>query len=360
MTLDDIRDDIDRLDAQIVRLLDERARRGREAAKAKRILDLPLRDPLRERDIASRLAALSDGSMPLAALENIYRSIMSETLRLEEDGDGLCSGHNPEGKIDATAEILENIEAASGFYRMRLRAPMLAGAFRPGQFFQIRLDAATGKTFLRRPFAPSEMTEDGLAFMYAVVGEGTRLMTTLPLGTRLRVLAPLGNAYTIPPAGGTALVMGGGCGGPSLAPLARRLRAEGVKTTVVLGAKTASAVLEHSLFAKAADRVIVATDDGSRGCRGTVVDASRLEGLIDPVPTRMYACGPRAMLKAISLLAEETGAPCEVSLEERMACGFGACMGCAVAVRDEKAAGCFVYRRVCHEGPVFDSRTLVW
>lgn len=361
MSLEELRDTIDRLDNEIVRLLDERARNGREAAKLKQALHLPLHDPAREREIANRLGSLSDGSMPLNSLVNIYRLIMAETLSIEtQDVGPSCNGLDHKGKIDSRAEILENTAIAPGVFRMRLRAPELARAFEPGQFFQLRLNPGIGQTFLRRPFAPSENTRDGLAFVYNVVGEGTRLMSRIPAGTLLHIMAPLGNSYTLADAGASALLIGGGCGAPSLAPLAKRLREAGVKVTVILGARTAMAVLEYSLFSSIADRVIVATDDGSHGCKGTVVDAYRLEGRTDTPPARIYACGPRPMLRAAAQLAEETGTPCEVSLEERMACGFGACVGCAVAVKDARASDGVVYRRVCHDGPVFDSKVLAW
>lgn len=362
MSLEDVRETIDTLDAEIVRLLDRRAKAGREAADAKKRLGLPLHNPVREMEVLRRLASLSDGSMPAAGLKNIYRVIMAETLASEQPDNNACPGHHAGGgKRDAVAEILENIEAAPGFFRMRLRAPELANAFAPGQFFQLRLDDHAGQPFLRRPFAPSENDADGLAFYYAVVGGGTRLMASLAPGTRVGVLAPLGNSYTLLPSGSRALIIGGGCGAPSLNILAQHLHCDGVKTTVLIGARTASALIGHGDFNAAAERVILATDDGSQGCRGTTIDAYRLDDeLRREKVDRIYACGPLPMLRAAAELAAEKGVDCEVSLEERMACGFGVCMGCAVPLRAAATDGGITYRRVCHEGPVFKASDLAW
>ena len=361
MSLKETREKIDALDDQIVKLLDERARAGREAAAAKQRLGQPLRNPEREMEVLERVAGRSDGSMPRQGLKNIYRAIMAETLAAERDAPPACQGQRREGKIDVPAEVVENREATPGFFRMRLKAPELAGAFQPGQFFQIRLDATAAFPLLRRPFAPSETAADGFSFVYAVVGRGTRRMTGIVPGARVGVLAPLGTPYTLLPAGASALLVGGGCGAPSLAPLARRLREDGVRSTVLVGARTANMLLEHETFAKLTDRLILATDDGSLGCRGTAIDAFRREigGNIGTVD-RLYACGPLPMLKAAAALAKELGVDCVVSLEERMACGFGACVGCAVPVADAGAADGFVYRRVCHDGPVFKASALAW
>ncbi len=362
MSLEEARRKINDIDAGLVRLLDERARIGREIGAIKAREHIPAFQPGRETRVLDRLRELSDGGMPPESLERIFRAVMRETLALQgapaalPAGAGACPGPAAGGKIDAPAEVAENVETAPGFRRMRLRCPALAGAFRPGQFFQLRVGG--GDLFLRRPFAPSEYTADGLVFVYALAGKGTERMAALSPGDRVSVLAPLGNGYSVPPGVRSALLVGGGCGGPSLAPLAESLRASGVRTTAVLGARTAATLLERGLFERAADRLVLATDDGSLGVRGTVVDAYRRGGSAEPVDA-VYACGPVPMLRAVGALARELGVrQCEVSLEERMACGFGACMGCVVAVRAEE--GGFAYRRVCHDGPVFNAEALAW
>lgn len=362
MPLDESRKKIDALDKEIVRLLDERARVGREIGAIKRRENLPLHNPTRESDVLRRLRGMSDGSMPGLSLDSIYRVVMAETLALQKaDGEAAnaCLGHAAAGKRDIAGTVIENAESAPGFFRMRIRAGEFAGAFLPGQFFQLRLGGEGSGFFLRRPFAPSEYLEDGFAFQYALVGSGTRMMSSMRPGTAVGVLAPLGNAYTLLPSGKNALVAGGGCGAPSLAPLARKLRENGVRVTVLLGARTASALLDSRAFREAADKLIVATDDGTEGCRGTIADACRVEreniGSFD----RLYACGPLPMLRAAARIAEENGADCEVSLEERMACGFGACMGCVVPTIQDAGADT-AYKRVCHDGPVFNAGVLAW
>lgn len=362
MTLEQIRNELDLIDKEIVRLLDQRATLGKQIGKIKHKLNLPLHHPERENQILQRLASLSDGSFPPQALKRIYKAVMAETLALQKntpDPASHCPDRGRSGMKDIKGTITENVEIAPGFRRMRLLAPELGGVFRPGQFFQLRLGDEHSGFFLRRPFAPSECFDDGFSFVYAVVGEGTAHMAGMEPGSVVAVLAPLGNGYTLPKGEGTAVLFGGGCGAPSLHPLARELREAGVKVITVLGARGDGGLLECGLFGECG-RLVTATDDGSAGCRGTVIDAFRREVGEDLIgDVWFYACGPVPMLRAVASLAEEEGvAWCEVSLEQRMACGFGACMGCAVPVRSGKDAS--VYRRVCHEGPVFASRELVW
>ncbi len=356
MSLDEIRSRIDAIDTELVRLLDLRAQAGRDVGKAKAALGLPLYQAGREEAVLARLRGLSDGSMPPASIDAIYRTIMRETLALQTAP--ACAGHQAEsGKRDVQARVAANATVQPGVSRMRVIAPELAGAFLPGQFFQIRVDGGVDGLFLRRPFAPSAYTEDGFEFTYAVVGTGTRHLAGLVPGTTVHVLGPLGNAFTPAPAGTHAVLLGGGCGAPSLAPLALACRENGVRVTGFIGARSVDGLLGRDEFTGACDALHLATDDGSCGWKGTGVDAflSRRDelGRVD----RIYAIGPIPMLRAVAALAAREGIPCEVSLEERMACGFGACMGCVVPVRDGAGS---VYRRVCHEGPVFDAATLAW
>lgn len=362
MTLEEIRNELDNVDRDIVALLDQRARLGKKVGQLKRELHLPLHHPEREEAILRRIGELSDSSFPGSGLKRIYRVIMAETLALQKEDDAdrpHCKGEDRAGMQDVAAVVVENETVAPGYCRMRLRVPELAGAFQPGQFFQLRIgDNAHSGFFLRRPFAPSDYCEDGLAFVYAVVGEGTSHLASLAPGEKVSVLAPLGKGYALAGREETAVLFGGGCGSPSLVPLAERLHADGVRVITVLGARSAATLLEAEAFARYG-RLHTATDDGSGGLHGTVVDAfeRELRGAISG-GVRFYGCGPLPMLRAVAKLAEGEGAVCEVSLEQRMACGFGACMGCAVAVRDGKGGS--VYRRVCHEGPVFNAADLAW
>jgi len=214
---------------------------------------------------------------------------------------------------------------------------------------------------LRRPFAPSEITRSGFAFVYAVVGQGTEAMTRLANGATAQVLGPLGNGYALPKQGGRAVLVGGGCGTPSLRRLGEVLAGRGIEVFSVVGARTACTLLEEKALKRVSAMLAVSTDDGSKGFHGNAVDATRV--LLDEIGPRprpvLYACGPHAMLKGLAALAAERKLRCQVSLEERMACGFGACMGCVVAVKAANEDG-FVYQRVCHDGPVFDAAEIVW
>ncbi len=361
LSLDNLREDINRLDEQIVRLLDERAQAAKRIAFAKQEQSLPLHNPGREEQVLLALSTFSNGSMPLERLTRIYRLIMSETLDLEKEFLAAKCPHAPsdKGKFDLACKVVENRDISSGFWRMRLHCPELAHAFQPGQFFQIAFSGTASDPFLRRPFAPSEMFPDGFAFVYGVVGKGTELMTTLQAGDTVQVLAPLGNGYTLPAQGSKVALVGGGCGGPSLGPLAKVLAENSIKAVVTLGARTSASLVGTDCFSQDHHTLVTATDDGSAGFAGTSLAAleNKLGGDIRSF-AKIYACGPIPMLKAAARLAEKYSIDCEVSLEERMACGFGACVGCAVEVKN--ADGTTSYKRVCHDGPVFNSRTLAW
>jgi len=256
-----------------------------------------------------------------------------------------------------------NGPAAGGLWRLRLEAPGIGNGWVPGQFANLLLAEPGGTDpLLRRPLAPCEVASDALSFAYAARGRGTALLTAFRPGRGLDLLAPLGRGYTLPAPGSPALLVGGGSGLPSLGPLAARLAAAGHRVHTVAGAARAGALAGLEIF-RAAGTVTVATVDGSEGTRGTAMDALRAvvaDG--GPAGARpvLFACGPRGLLAAVAGLAERRGLACQVSLEERMACGFGACMGCAVAVRGPDASGGLRYARVCREGPVFEAGAIAW
>ena len=271
------------------------------------------------------------------------------------------SGHT--ATRDAAARVIDQKPVAEGQWQMRVEAPSLAGAFTPGQFFMLQIPGRPGEGFfLRRPFAPSSYNSDGFSFVYAIRGEGTLRMASLRAGDELRVLAPLGRGYAPPPAPETpAVLVGGGCGLPSMLPLALELRSAGHIVYGIAGAARSGALPCHGDLTAAGFRK-VATDDGSEGIRGTAVDALRVyldtpQALASGPPV-LYACGPSGMLRAVAAIARERQLMGQASLEERMACGTGACLGCAVAVREPD--GQERYRRVCRDGPVFSMGDVVW
>lgn len=260
-------------------------------------------------------------------------------------------------KADVTVAVLANEKVATGFYRMRIDCPNASERFRPGQFFQLHISPGSQSPLLRRPFAPSWVEGNALDFVYAVVGKGTRLMTELVPGDKVGLLYPLGNGFDFPHTANTHCVLvGGGCGAPSMLYLAKMLKAAGHRTDIVLGAKNACSILESEAMMHVASHLYICTDDGSAGIQGTVI-AGLEQALTDTQKPMIFACGPEPMLRAIAAFAMKRDIRCQVSLEARMACGFGACVGCVTAVREGEE---MVYKKVCKDGPVFEASSLVW
>ena len=210
-----------------------------------------------------------------------------------------------------------------------------------GEFINIKLE---GK-YLRRPISVCDVSENSLTIVYKVVGGGTEQMSQMPVGTQLDVLVGLGNGYDLAPAGDKPLLLGGGVGVPPLYNLAKRLIAAGKQVSVVLGFNTKAEVFYEDEFKKLGATVYVTTADGSYGIKGFVTDAMK-----DIDYTYFYTCGPEPMLKAVYTASNTSG---QMSFEERMGCGFGACMGCSC----KTLTG---YKRICKEGPVMKKEEILW
>ena len=243
--------------------------------------------------------------------------------------------------------ILRMAQIAPGFFDMTVDAGLLAQIAQPGQFAQILVP---GKT-LRRPI--SICRADGgsgiMRFVFQVRGEGTAVLAEKQQGESVDILAPLGHGFSLSPDDRDVLLVGGGIGVPPLLWAANNL---GQNAGAVLGFRDRQSVILENDFRAAGCRVEVATDDGSYGYHGVVT------GLLPSFqPKKILACGPAPMLRAIAAWAEERNIPCQVSLEQRMACGIGACLGCACKLRRD---GREVYGHVCKDGPVFDSKSVVW
>jgi len=233
-------------------------------------------------------------------------------------------------------------------YLLTLKAPRTASEGRPGQFAELDTKRAT---LLRKPISIANLdAEKGeVTFVFRTVGKGTKALSELEAGQDLDLIGPLGNGFT--PTGKPALLIGGGVGTPPMWFLASRLKGR-VETKVVLGARSAEDLILREEFAALGLEPIAATDDGSLGVKGTVIDAILGSGL--PLgETEAYACGPLPMLKALAELAEKRGFSLQVSLEAYMGCGVGVCVGCVVPT----SAGML---RVCKEGPVFNSKEIIW
>ena len=237
-----------------------------------------------------------------------------------------------------TFEIKSNEQIARNVYHM-----LLAGdttGILPGQFVNIRVAGQ----FLRRPISVCNIADGVLTIIYKVVGVGTEAMSHLPVGTELNVLTVLGNGYNLSKAGNTPLLVGGGVGVPPMYMLARQLREMGKEVKVILGFNTQDEVFYEEEFRALGCDVTVTTVDGSHGVKGFVTNA------MDGQQSYYYTCGPLPMIKA---LINTLGTNGEVSMEERMGCGFGACMGCTIQTTMGP-------KRVCKEGPVFPAEELIF
>ena len=235
--------------------------------------------------------------------------------------------------------ILENTPLTASVYRMVLRGDTSA-ITAPGQFVNIALD---GK-FLRRPISVCDYDADTLTLIYKVVGSGTAQLASMN-GGRLDILTGLGNGYDLSMAEDNPVLIGGGVGVPPMYRLAKDLTALGKTVSVILGFNTASEIFLREEFEALGCRVTVTTADGSVGLRGFVTDA-----LKDMDYSYFYACGPEPMLKAVYKASKTAG---QMSFEERMGCGFGACMGCSC----KTLTG---YKRICKDGPVMKKEEIRW
>lgn len=237
--------------------------------------------------------------------------------------------------------VCSNEPLARQVFRMRLLGNTSA-ITAPGQF----VDLALPGFFLRRPISICDYDADGLTIIYKVVGKGTAALSRLAPGAELDALSGLGNGFDTQKSGESPLLIGGGVGVPPLYALAKRLLAEGKCPTAILGFNKADEVFYAGEFENLGVRTIVCTADGSVGVRGFVIDAiATLSGY-----SFYYACGPEPMLRAVHALC-----PCggQLSFEERMGCGFGACMGCSCKTK-------YGNKRICKDGPVLDKEEIVW
>jgi len=237
-------------------------------------------------------------------------------------------------------EIQSNEKLAKDVYRMVL-AGDTSDLKKPGQFVNIKLDGF----FLRRPISVCDYDENVLTLIYKVVGAGTEVMSKMCKGEKLDILTGLGNGFDTSKSGDNPVVIGGGVGVPPMFNLARKLIEEGKKVTAVLGFNKEEEIFYKDEFEKLGAEVYITTVDGSVGTKGFVTDAMKN---IDFSYT--YCCGPEPMLKAVYNASDKDG---QFSFEERMGCGFGACMGCSCKTK-------YGNKRICKEGPVLCKEEIIW
>lgn len=262
-------------------------------------------------------------------------------------------------------EVSANKEIQHDFFLMKIALPAEFDDPLPGQFVMIRI-AGLQDPFLSRPISIYSFSrrKSGctVELLYRVVGKGTSILAGLMKGSQVEISGPLGGNYTIDPTKKNIVLIAGGIGIAPLSLLAQYLCktacCDAGAMTFYLGAQTADAVVGLDHIRKYCYRVVVCTDDGSMGDKSLVTTAFQKDmKKYSSENTAFYACGPKPMLRSLSALLGEKYF-CQVSLEERMACGVGACVGCVVAVKDEQ--GNKAYQRVCADGPVFDLKDVIW
>ena len=236
-------------------------------------------------------------------------------------------------------KILSNSRLTDSVYKMVLSGDT-SNITNCGQFVNIQLDGM----FLRRPISVCDYDSETLTIVYKVVGKGTEVMSAMAAGTELDILTGLGNGYDLTLSGEKPVLLGGGVGVPPMYNLAKKLIAQGKEVNVILGFNTASEIFYEEEFKALGCGVTVTTVDGSYGVKGFVTDA------LPETYTYFYTCGPEPMLKAVYKASKTSG---QMSFEERMGCGFGACMGCSC----KTLTG---YKRICKEGPVMKKEEILW
>lgn len=263
---------------------------------------------------------------------------------------------------DIKAKILSNKKTGRAYYKMTLEAPYIARLAKPGQFVQIRC----GDSFdplLRRPFSIHRLKAQGsrlqgIEILYEVVGKGTEILSRKKEGEFIDVLGPLGQGFILPRASNLeprAIIIAGGLGAAPLVYLAEELKKNKIKTIVLIGAKTKNLILCEKDFKMVTPEVYVSTDNGTYGCKGFVSKLFHkiLKTTESKFETIVYVCGPHGMLRCIADICLERNFECQVSLEEKMACGIGACLGCVVKTKSGN-------KLACKDGPVFDASELIW
>jgi len=263
-------------------------------------------------------------------------------------------------KSDTCAMVSSQRETVKGHFLMTAKTPASFRSAIPGQFVMVRLEGGT-TPFLSRPFSLYSVYSRGddtfVEIFYKVVGKGTEALSRLQEGDALDILGPLGKGFDVPLSCRKIVLIAGGIGVPPLSFLAQRYGGDNRNMEIIcyVGAGSSEALVGLDRLEEICSVVEISTDDGSRGYHGLVTGL--FERDLDPYAddtTRIYSCGPRPMLAGLQVLLKDRSVVCQVSLEERMACGIGACLGCVVRTRGDSSE----LVRVCKEGPVFDIKNV--
>ena len=256
--------------------------------------------------------------------------------------------------VEQTVQIVSNERDTDLYFRLVARAPQIAPLVQPGQFAHVRI-LPMRDALLRRPFSIFQVAGDTLSILYKNVGRGTEVLAGTRPGEELSMIGPLGHGFTVPAAGAeTPLLVAGGYGMAALYLLAQRSPQKGI---VFVGGRRRVDILCETEFRALGWEVRVSTEDGSHGEKGLVTQPLVAELKRRAAGRKLFACGPTPMLKAVGQLATEFDLPAELSLDEHMGCGIGVCLTCVVPIKTDDG---WEYQRTCTEGPVFDSRQVVW
>jgi len=257
------------------------------------------------------------------------------------------------------ARVISNRKVAADCYQMIISAPAMAAEVQPGQFFHLRCSEQLDP-LLRRPISlfSVDRAKGEIGLLYRVVGRGTALLAKREPGSELDIMGPLGRGFRLPTQAGTVVLVGGGIGVAPLYATAVAAKATGCKVITLIGAGTAAKIYALAEFKEVSDRVLVATDDGSAGIKGRVTELLG-QVLATEQIAAVLCCGPNPMLQAAGQIAMAAGVPCQVSLEEYMGCGVGACLACACKTKQAPSSP-FTYKKVCVDGPVFNAEEVIW
>jgi len=244
-------------------------------------------------------------------------------------------------RVESQTKINDNT------FLLKVKSPSIAISASPGQFCNVKVSENT-TPLLRRPFSICDVEGESVYFLFDIHGEGTKILSQKKIGDKLEILGPLGNGFQFQGDYETAIIIAGGLGSAPFPFLTKKL-SDYKDVISLVGARNKDLVITHNLR-----NVSVATDDGSIGFHGTVIDLlkRKIEAL-SKNKFRIFACGPNPMLKALQLYCNESNLDCQISLESVMACGFGICQGCPIDSADGES-----YLLVCKDGPVFDSKAV--
>jgi len=259
-------------------------------------------------------------------------------------------------KHQEIAKVLANTKVAPEHFRITLAVPKIARESSPGQFIMVKCSDSSDP-LLRRPLSLNriDQAKGTIDVLFRVIGNGTRLLSEIEPGEDLNIIGPLGNGFNIDTSKEVAIVVGGGAGIAPMLALAEEAKKKVKAVYALIGTNNINSVICEDDFKGLGCEVVVSTDDGTYGNKGLITQVllEVISSKLSPTNSTMYACGPRPMIKELESISSQYNIPCQASLEEWMACGFGSCNGCTVKTKSG-------YKKVCSDGPIFDVKELLW